>query len=42
MAQVHRRQATIWSVYPELLGAHHKLVVESVLVTGFPRNMRQP
>lgn len=35
-------QATIGSVYPELLGSHHKLVVESVLVTGFPRSIVIP
>ncbi len=32
----------IGSVYPELLGSHHKLVVESVLVTGFPRSIVIP
>ncbi|MCA1408539.1 bifunctional diguanylate cyclase/phosphodiesterase [Ensifer sp. IC3342] len=32
-------QATIWNVYPELLASHHKLAVESVLATGFPRSL---
>ncbi|MEY9558475.1 putative bifunctional diguanylate cyclase/phosphodiesterase [Sinorhizobium fredii] len=35
-------QATIWSVYPELLSSHHKLVVESVHATGFPRSIDLP
>ncbi|WP_037382886.1 putative bifunctional diguanylate cyclase/phosphodiesterase [Sinorhizobium americanum] len=32
-------QATIWSVYPELLHSSNKLVLESVLATGFPRSI---
>ncbi len=31
-------QATVWSVYPEL-SSSHKLIVESVLSTGFPRSI---
>ncbi|CAN7753320.1 putative bifunctional diguanylate cyclase/phosphodiesterase [Mesorhizobium sp. LjNodule214] len=35
-------QATIWDVYPELLGSRHKLAVESVLATGLPRSIDIP
>ncbi|MDE3820630.1 putative bifunctional diguanylate cyclase/phosphodiesterase [Sinorhizobium meliloti] len=35
-------QATVWSVYPELLSSHHKLIMESVLATGFPRSIALP
>ncbi|ASQ15053.1 putative bifunctional diguanylate cyclase/phosphodiesterase [Sinorhizobium meliloti] len=35
-------QATVWSVYPELLSSHHKLIMESVLATGFPRSVALP
>ncbi|MET4691139.1 putative bifunctional diguanylate cyclase/phosphodiesterase [Sinorhizobium fredii] len=35
-------QATLWNVYPELLRPHHRLVVESVLATGFPRTIELP
>ncbi|WP_208180315.1 EAL domain-containing protein (plasmid) [Sinorhizobium medicae] len=32
-------QSTIWSLYPELADSHRKLLVDSVLATGFPRTI---
>ncbi|MDW9621412.1 EAL domain-containing protein [Sinorhizobium meliloti] len=35
-------RGTMWNVYPELLDSNHKLIVESVIATGFPRAIDIP